>query len=114
MPNGWRVTGASVQGASHKARGQSCQDAHAWCELPGGVLAAAVADGAGSVEFAETGAKTAVAAAIEAVRKAAEAEWPTDEAGWKGLLRRVIEQARAAVLVAAAAIQKHPRDLSST
>ncbi|NJK69758.1 MAG: protein phosphatase 2C domain-containing protein, partial [Microcoleus sp. SU_5_3] len=56
----WQVVAASVTGTSHEKRSQPCQDAHCWRLLPNNVLAAAVADGAGSAALAEIGAKIAV------------------------------------------------------
>ena len=55
QPGGvWRVTGASVPGVSHLRSGLPCQDAHAWRQEAGGVLIAAVADGAGSAPARKT------------------------------------------------------------
>ncbi len=65
----WRVVAASVRGAGHAKTGQPCQDAHHWTLLPGGALAAAVADGAGSAPLAEVGAEVAATAAVEALLK---------------------------------------------
>ena len=62
---GWRIVAASVAGASHEADGTPCQDAFAVRLLPGDMLLAAVADGAGSAEAAEVGARLAVATALE-------------------------------------------------
>ncbi|HEX2090959.1 MAG TPA: PP2C family serine/threonine-protein phosphatase [Longimicrobiaceae bacterium] len=68
----WRVAAASVRGAAH-ARGEApCQDAHGWSPLPDGGLVAAVADGAGTAALGEVGARTAVDALVELVRRALE------------------------------------------
>jgi hypothetical protein len=64
---GWRVVAASVAGASHEADGTPCQDAFAYRLLPGDVALAVVADGAGSAEAAEIGARLAVETALEAL-----------------------------------------------
>lgn len=58
---------ASVAGASHDARGEACQDAHAAAELPAGGLALAVADGAGSAPLAGLGARIACDVAVAAL-----------------------------------------------
>ena len=63
----WRIVGASVRGTRHLREGSPCQDAHAWRVLPDGVVALAVADGAGSAAHAEAGAAAAAHAAIQAL-----------------------------------------------
>lgn len=69
---GWRVVAASVIGVSHGKVGLPCQDSHAWRVLPGGILIAAVADGAGSAPLAEVGSKCAADAAIEVANENAD------------------------------------------
>lgn len=64
---GWRVVAASVAGASHEADGKPCQDAFAFRLLPDELVLAAVADGAGSAEVAEVGARLAVETAVAAL-----------------------------------------------
>ena len=63
----WRVAAASVCGVSHTKINRPCQDAYDWVILPGGILVAAVADGAGSATLAELGAGLAARTAIEAI-----------------------------------------------
>src|SRR5262249_12768564 len=63
-----RVIAASVRGASHAKAGQPCQDAHAHATLPGGLLVAAIADGAGSAAFAAEAAALAVRSAVETIQ----------------------------------------------
>ena len=53
----WQATAASVRGTSHEKTGQPCQDAHRWEILPGAILVAAVADGAGSASLGDMGAQ---------------------------------------------------------
>src|SRR2546427_825360 len=65
---GWRAIGASVTGSSHTLAGLPCQDANRFAVLPNDVLIAAVADGAGSVRFAERGSSLAVATAVDYLR----------------------------------------------
>jgi hypothetical protein len=58
----WRVLAQSVAGTSHVAHAASCQDAHATAIVEtadGPILMVAVADGAGSAQFAEVGAGAA-------------------------------------------------------
>jgi hypothetical protein len=66
---GWRYVAASVIGSSHEKAGGTCQDANG-CQvyaLPGGekVLAAAVADGAGSAAWGGEGAARSCGALLE-------------------------------------------------
>lgn len=63
----WRVAAASVCGVSHSKISRPCQDAHDWVTLPGGILVAAVADGAGSASLAELGAGLAARTVVEAI-----------------------------------------------
>lgn len=56
----WRWVGASRQGRSHIAAGTPCQDSFRIAEMSGGILIAAVADGAGSAPRSQEGAIAAV------------------------------------------------------
>lgn len=94
----WRVGGASITGARHADDGKSCQDAHRWLILPGGILVVAVADGIGDAEFAETGAAVAVQGALIAASGALRSATPVTEEGWRQMLGRVVHQAREAVV----------------
>lgn len=115
MGGGWRVVGASVQGASHLKTGQLCQDANHWDVLPGGILVAAVSDGAGSAALAEVGAAVAATAAVDALRQElAGMPAPTDEEGWKLLLTAALQSARDAVEQAAQTHDRSLRDLAAT
>ena len=60
----WRIISASAPGTAHLEKTLPCQDAHAFCVLPGGELLAAVSDGAGSAEHAREGANLAVEGAL--------------------------------------------------
>jgi Protein phosphatase 2C len=64
---GWQVLGASTIGASHQKQALPCQDAWMATECRGGVLAVAVADGAGSASHAEVGSRLAARRAVSAV-----------------------------------------------
>lgn len=64
----WTSMGASRRGTAHVRRGEPRQDARTVQHLPGGVLVAVVADGAGSARHGGTGA----AAAARIVARAAE------------------------------------------
>jgi hypothetical protein len=109
----WRVLGASVQGTSHLKTSQPCQDAHGWRALPGGVLLAA-ADGAGTAERAETGARLAVETALEALQRALARGWPNDDAAWREALAAAYREARDAVLAQAEAEGRSARAFATT
>jgi hypothetical protein len=67
----WRALGATVRGAAHVRAGQPNQDAIGWFPESGGVsVAVAVSDGHGSAKCfrSDTGARLAVAAALEVLR----------------------------------------------
>lgn len=53
---GWKIAGASVQGPSHKAKNQPCQD-HFSYKINKNKLVACVSDGAGSSNKSKIGAK---------------------------------------------------------
>ncbi|MFD9880882.1 protein phosphatase 2C domain-containing protein [Streptomyces alboflavus] len=88
------VTGASVQGTAHLARGQGCQDAFKAVDL-GGTAVLAVSDGAGSLDRSALGAHIAVDAACRLLAEGIpDAEGPPE--AWTrwvaGRGRRVVEE----------------------
>jgi hypothetical protein len=56
----WQVAAARKRGSRHEATGANCEDAYHVVQPAPGLLVIGVADGAGSVEFAEIGARVAV------------------------------------------------------
>ena len=109
----WQVVAASVMGTSHEKRSQPCQDAHQWRLLPNGILAAAVADGAGSATLAEVGAKIAVESAVETICRQQEM-LPQSDDEWHVFLTATLQVARAAVEAEAAVREVASRDLACT
>ncbi|HYH82344.1 MAG TPA: PP2C family serine/threonine-protein phosphatase [Longimicrobium sp.] len=107
----WRVIGASVRGTAHARGDLPCQDAHAWRRLPGGAVAIAVADGAGSAVHAEAGARAAAQAAVDSLVSSAPA---VHEGVWTAALDHAMGAALGAVNAEAAARRVEPRDLSTT
>ncbi len=107
----WRVIAASVRGTSHARTDLPCQDAHAWRRLPGGAVAIAVADGAGSATHAEAGARAAAEAAVDSLVSSAPA---VDAGDWTAALDHAMGAALGAVNDEAARRQVEPRDLSTT
>jgi hypothetical protein len=72
QPCFWRVVGAAVAGESHLKNGLPCQDYQSSVVLPSGdgqALLIALADGAGSAEYSDLGARLAVEAALEVLGK---------------------------------------------
>jgi hypothetical protein len=113
----WRTAGISVAGASHRRTGFPCQDAHLCQQLAGGVLVAAVADGAGSAPRADVGSACAVRAAVkEAVNQLGGlgVGLPREDEDWHLLLRHVLQAARKAVATEAAARGWSLSDLATT
>jgi hypothetical protein len=116
----WCTAGASVRGKSHERADLPCQDACLWTVLPEGIVVAAIADGAGSAAFAETGAQTAVAAAVDAACQRLVStsvgsfhDRTTDEE-LRLLLTGALNAARTAVQTQAETHSLLVRDLSST
>src|SRR4051794_19373 len=66
VTSAYTAAAAAVRGRAHQELGLPCQDAFALGEARGGVLVAAVADGAGSAALAEVGARIAAETAVEA------------------------------------------------
>ncbi|RRA47882.1 PP2C family serine/threonine-protein phosphatase [Acidipila sp. EB88] len=93
----WIALGASTVGTGHLARGLPCQDAHGGVVLEDGTLLLAVADGAGSAQFAEAGARLAVYAAIGYLAEVLQEGAPSDAQGWRGCLMGALEHAQAAI-----------------
>lgn len=56
----WRTLGITATGRGHLARGVLCQDHYTVASLTNGDLVVIVADGAGSAEFSDEGARVAV------------------------------------------------------
>ena len=109
-PATWRVAGASVRGTSHARLNQPCEDAHAWRLLPGGAVAIAVADGAGSAAHADAGARAAVHAAVDALAAAVKGA----PEGWTAALDAALSAALAAVQGEAARRGTEVRELACT
>jgi hypothetical protein len=111
----WRVIAASVCGTRHERKGQPCQDTHCWHVLPERVLAAAIADGAGSAPLGEVGAAVAARAGMEAiVTHVAQPWWPEHDKHWELLLRDALKAARTAIEVEATAREVAMSDLATT
>ncbi|MDE5094334.1 MAG: PP2C family serine/threonine-protein phosphatase [Trichodesmium sp. St11_bin5] len=108
----WRVISVSVAGKSHEKRGQLCQDAHHWQILPEGILVAAVADGAGSSNLGDVGAKIAVGVAVEAISQ--QKLLPVDDVGWQFLLVDTLKAAKNAVLAESRVREVEGRELAAT
>lgn len=111
----WKAVAASKRGSRHEATGTGCQDAYQVVQPAPGVLAIAVADGAGSAEFAEIGANIATEHGVAQVC----ASWAqAGDTADDSVLRRILEESMAAALTAvqaeAAVRQVDYRELAST
>jgi hypothetical protein len=107
----WRVLAASVRGTSHARTNLPCQDAHAWRRLPGGALAIAVADGAGTAQHAEAGARAAAQAAVDSLVSSAPA---VEDGDWTAALDHAIASALVAVEDEAKKREVEVRELNTT
>lgn len=111
----WQVVAASVCGTSHIKNKQLCQDAHHWQLLPGNVLVAAAADGAGSASLGKVGAMVAVETAIENLSlKEITRKSLADDEVVQLLLTDALLAAKKAVEDEAAACKQQPQDLATT
>ncbi|MGL6076679.1 MAG: PP2C family serine/threonine-protein phosphatase [Fimbriiglobus sp.] len=74
---GFRGFGANVRGKKHKHDGTNCDDAYAFCR-EGNWTIIAVSDGAGSKKLSRIGARAAVTAAVETLRKMPGYDYPLE------------------------------------
>jgi hypothetical protein len=93
----WQVIHALAVGTSHLGSGLACQDAADWRLLPSGLLAIALADGAGSAPESETGANLAVNEALAALENAAANDTPQDPNAWAQAVQEAFAAARQAL-----------------
>ena len=112
IPSSWRSVGASMCGTSHQTSGIPCQDAYYWQVGAGGMLIAAVADGAGSAEFAEVGATVASKSAVSAFQ--ANGQVSGDDNGIRSSLNDALKEAQNSVKVEAAKLKVDVRQLATT
>ena len=99
----WQVIHALSVGTSHLNSGLACQDAADWRLLPSGLLAIALADGAGSAPEFETGANLAVTEALISLENAAANDTPDDPNAWALAVQEAFLAARQALEAEAAA-----------
>jgi hypothetical protein len=109
----WNIASASVSGTRHEKEGQPCQDFHDWEAVNGSILIAAVADGAGSALFGETGSALAVQSAIETLQKSISKSGVTPDNSHQ-LLIDAVESARTAIESKAQSESMTPRDFATT
>jgi muconolactone delta-isomerase len=107
----WRFVSAREIGSSHQKVGLPCQDRCDCRVLPNGILIAAVADGAGSAEFAEIGAEIAVSRLMAELSSRLIGDPPDDLCG---VLRQCALIARRDIIQEAETRFKSPRELAST
>jgi hypothetical protein len=117
MSASWCWAGARAIGTAHLAGGLPCQDAFAAriARAPCGseILVAALADGAGSAERADAGAKLATSLSVEVAAEAlADGAGKVEEAA--PLLRYAAEQARFTIAALAGHETRSVADFAST
>jgi hypothetical protein len=103
-----------VQGTSHIAAGVPCQDAHVCRVLPSRELVMVIADGAGSAERSDEGARAAALTAADGLAAAIEAGSCATEAGRVAAVRAAAEAARRAIEDRARAAGRPLRDYAAT
>lgn len=110
----WKIAAASVQGTSHLEKAIPCQDAHAFKLLPGGVLLAAVADGAGSAQRSQEGAQCAVDQALAGLQTMIEGGQPDTEEEWLSGMAQVFQQTSQSITQIAADANTSVRVFATT
>lgn len=106
----WRFASARAIGTSHLKTNLPCQDQIACEVLPRGVVAAAVADGAGSAARAEQGAEIAVDTVIMHIKRSIE----KNRSDFSTLLWEAAVAARDAIMAKAREEEFEPKDYAST
>jgi serine/threonine protein phosphatase PrpC len=92
----WRVVGAAASGTLHERLGMPCQDALAF-QAGEHSLRVALSDGAGTANRSQSGAQTAVQAALNALAAALADGLPADQDGWQEMLGTAFAAARSAL-----------------
>jgi hypothetical protein len=110
----WQVVHATVIGSTHLSSGIPCQDAAGWCMLPSGLLAVALADGAGSAKQAETGANLAVAKALASLGNSNISENPQDLNTWSAAIQQAFLEAREILVEEAIGVGAPPNEYATT
>lgn len=98
IESSWRVVGAAALGTSHQKMGFPCQDAQTSRLLSDGTVLIALADGAGTADRSQEGARQAVDRALLCMDATLALEVPQNEADWETLIRAAFQQARQGVL----------------
>lgn len=107
----WRSVAASAVGTSHLADARPCQDAHRVAMASRDCLIAAVADGAGSAQCSELGARIAVAEAVESLLTQPASQ---SAEAWEAALKEAFRCALAAIDEEAAQSGTDRREYSTT
>ncbi|HZW03748.1 MAG TPA: PP2C family serine/threonine-protein phosphatase, partial [Anaerolineaceae bacterium] len=102
------------QGRSHETLDIPCQDAFETRAGPGGILLLALADGAGSADYADRGAQAAVAEALDALSALLEQDVPSRPEAWGETLLTAFEWARLELNFLAAEEGRPLRDYATT
>ena len=111
----WQVVAASKRGSGHEASGKNCEDAHRVVQPTPELLAIAVADGAGSAQFAEVGANIATQHGVAEVCAGLErAGYAPDDSTLQRILEEAMAAALAAVQIEAATREADYREFAST
>jgi hypothetical protein len=111
----WQVAAARKRGSRHEATGANCEDAYYVVQPAPGLLVIAVADGAGSVEFAEIGAHVAVENSAAQVCAGLEQAGDTlDDPTVERILQEAAAAALSAVQTEAATREVEYQQLAST
>jgi Protein phosphatase 2C len=111
----WQVAAARKRGSRHEATGANCEDAYHVVQPAPGLLVIAVADGAGSVKFAEIGARVAVENGTAQVCAGVEQAGDTlDDPVIEQIFREAATAALSAVHAEAATLETDYQQLAST
>jgi hypothetical protein len=110
----WQVVHARATGTAHLSSGLPCQDAVGWRLLPSGLLAAALADGAGSASLAETGAHLAIQQCLSSLENSTANQTPQAMVAWGEAIQQAFTSTRERLLQEAQIAGLPPNALATT
>lgn len=109
----WKVAGCSQPGTAHLRRGRTCEDANGWF-ISNGLLAIAVADGAGSAAQAALGSTLAVSTTLSSLLDSHTKGCPITNETAKSALGLACQCTLNALSAKATELGAEPSDLAST
>jgi serine/threonine protein phosphatase PrpC len=110
----WIAVGAKATGSSHLSTNLPCQDEFGYQPIGNGVVAIAVADGAGSARLSQLGASLAVERSLQALMSDAEKISSKGQVEWTAAIHSSFAAARTALFEYAAEHNENVSEFATT